>query len=206
MGSVTLVLAFLVSIAPGALAWLPGRGWSLEGSSWLALALLPWLALAGLPRGVPSRAAAGRAGPLAVVGLALPALALAAGFDLSAGQPPTGLAHLAGWGLVLIAALALAADRGGRLHAALWLLTVPAAAFLLHALTRIGSQATSDFLPRALAASPLAWPLDAPGAGGVGGGGGPGLPLGALAVVALLVASGGRGRGRAEQDGPEAPT
>jgi len=189
VGSAALVVAFLASIAPGAIAWLPGRGWSLTGSSWLALALLPWIALAGLPRG-----RAGGAGPIAIVGLALPALATAAGFDLAAGLPAAGLARLAGWGLLLVAALALAAERGGTLHAALWLLTVPASAFLLHALTRVGTLASSDLLGRVLATSPLAWPLSALEADGRGVGGPSGLPLGSLAVAALLVAAGGRGR------------
>ena len=127
MGAVTLALATLLSLAPACLGWLPGRGWSPEGSSFAALAALPWIALAGLPR--PPASAGGRAGPLAVAAAALAPLLLGGALDLRAGVPPGTAAWTVVWGLAATGCLAAAAERGRRgrplAFALAWLALVP---------------------------------------------------------------------------------
>ena len=185
-----LLAAFAVALA-GPL----GRrlGWLGPEVSLAALSLVGWLALAGLPRASP-RSAPGGAGPLALLGLALPALALGAAADLAAGLTPAELLWTAGPGLLLIGLLAAGAERarGGGLHGLGWLLGVPGLA-LAPALALWGRGDSSALV----AQSPLGWSflralapgLESPAAG-VG-------PWGALGLCAALWALGRAGPGPA---------
>jgi hypothetical protein len=195
-----LVAAFVLSLAPGVASRLAGPAWGLDALPWTPLALLPWLALAGLPGRLEATPPAGT-----VAAALLPVLALSLASDLGGGARPAAALALAGWGVLLCAALAFAARRGGQLHAGLWWLSLPVAALLLVARSLVGDLPASSGWTGALSASPLVWPwraLDALRPGGVT----PlGLPLGPLAVVALLVAAGGwGGRGATEESGGEA--
>lgn len=151
--------AWAVSLAGVGLA---GAGLTLPGSALAALALLPWIALAGMPRDA-SRAAAGPlARALAWPCLALPPCALAAALDARAGR--TGLAALLAGGLLLVLLSALAAAAAGRARAYgwLWLAWVPGAAALLVAL-RFAPLAGGEAAPAPAwlawlaRAHPLAW-------------------------------------------------
>jgi hypothetical protein len=135
-----------------------------RGASRALFALLPWLALAGLPRG--ARAAQSPELPALLL---LPALAAAWAADRRAPGAGGALAPaLAGLGAVLL--LGAAAARGGALYAVLWTLLVPLPAALLSAFHLSGASGALGGprgLAGALGATPLAWAvgrLDAHGA------------------------------------------
>lgn len=185
------------------------------GLSLAALALLGWVALAGLPRRAraPVDADAG-AGAWAVLGLALPALALGAALDLGAGLAAAEVARTLGWGLALVALLAAGADRAARaraalrrLHGALWLALVPGLAVL----PAVALWGTSSAPAGAswVALSPLGWiarrALEASAERGTL----PAAPVAALALAAALAAlAGPPGRtdgARADPERAQAP-
>jgi hypothetical protein len=192
-----LVLTFALSVAPGALARWGGPELALEGVPCLPLALVPWLAIAGWPRGAQFRQGTqGKLSAASVVGLMLPALALALAADLEAAYPVRALVGTTAWGAVLCGALAWAAERGDGLRAGVWLALVPGCAMLLAAWAFVGSAAVSAAPASWLAASPLAWSMleiqrlrGAEAARFA-------IPLGPLAVVALLAVLGARGSKR----------
>lgn len=193
MAAAWLGLTFLVSVAPGALSRFGGPALGMDGVPCLPFALVPWLAIAGWPRG-----ARGNLGAAAVVGLMLPALALAIAADLEAAFPARALAQTAAWGALLCAVLAWSAERGDSLHAGVWLALVPGCAFLLAAWAFVGSAAASAAPASWLASSPLAWSvLEAQRLRGSDAAGWS-LPVGPLAVVALLAALGALRPARAE--------
>lgn len=103
------------------------------GAPHLALAMAPWVVLAGLPRG----AGRGVAGPAAVAAC-LPPLALAARLDVAAGSGWGAVLGAMGPGLVLIALLVVGADaareRRATLHGGLWIALVVLAPLLTGAL------------------------------------------------------------------------
>jgi hypothetical protein len=146
--TVTL-LALAASLAPLVLPWIGQGEHALEGGRLCAWVLVPWVALAGLPR----RTGAG-ALPLAVA-LLLPVLALGVAADLRAERELGDVAATAGAGLALALLLALAArrGRGARLHGALWLLLVPGAA----ALALTAELAGWERVRAGAAALPLVW-------------------------------------------------
>ena len=187
MGGSCLVSAFLISLAPAILGQLGGSAWRLE-LPWVPLALLPWIALSGWPRGA-------RPGPsaLSLIGLLLPALALALAADLGAGLERAAVLATAAWGTVLCALLAFGAQRGGAAHARLWLVLVPGAALLLAARSFVGDLSGEALLARILEASPLAWSVERAGALRSGADAGTSAPLGPLAVAVLLAAARERG-------------
>ncbi len=136
MGARGLVVAWILSVLPLVLGCLGAGSLRIEGASLLGLTLLPWVALAGIPRA--SRE--GGAGWLGVIALAVPPLALGAGLDLAGGGDRTGILLAGGGGIAILALLAAGADlarrepRARRVHAGLWFLLVPATAALLAAL------------------------------------------------------------------------
>jgi hypothetical protein len=181
LGVVALALAFVLSLAPVALRLLADAGWAPEGVSLLGLALLPWIALAGLPR------AAARAP--AALGLALPALALAWSMDTRGGAPAAEGLWTLGFGALLILLLERAANAGARgrreLHGGVWLALVPG-------LVLLGAIAGGGWLGAAADVSPLTWSWTraaAPAEPGLAG-----APLGPLAVALVLWALAGRAR------------
>ena len=136
-----LVLAWLLSVLPVAL---PALGVDLELDHPVALVLLVWLALAGLPRARTASARQPGARPLAAAALALAPLAAAlAGERALRGSPPSAalaperglqaslpisaldLATLTGWVLVLLLAAGAARAAGERRHGITWLVLVP---------------------------------------------------------------------------------
>ena len=110
---------------------------SLGEGSRLALALLPWIALIGLPlwhspeQGVGDRVR--RGWPVALAA-ALPVLALAGWLDLRAGMGAARLAGVAAFGLPVLVLLGearhVARPRGRGLYGGLWFVLVPGAAAL----------------------------------------------------------------------------
>ena len=158
MGPVALAAALVLSLAPPVLAWIPGASAALESTSFLSLALLPWIALGGLPRGPRAEFVPARGVP----GIALPALALAGALDARAGADPLALLVFAAWGMLFVALLASAAARAaahgerGSLYGPLWLALVPGSASLALALRHAdgGRPAFATWLGRA---SPLGW-------------------------------------------------
>ncbi len=155
MGRLALLGAFALSLSvPLALRLEAGSALSLVGTevSATALVLTVWVALAGLPR--RAREPSGT-GAFAVLGLALPVVALAFGADRAAGRVPAELATTAGVGLALVALLAAAADRGrpeGSPYGAAWFALVPLLA-LAPAFAGWGRGAPEAWI----AATPLGW-------------------------------------------------
>jgi hypothetical protein len=183
VGVPTLTVAFLLSVAPILLRLLPDPGWAPEDVSLLGLALLPWIALAGLPR-------AGETAPrAAAVGLALPALALGWAMD-ARGRGELGLDGL--WtlaaGVLLIATLERACAGARRhLYGGVWLALVPGVALL-------GALGEGGWSELAGSLSPLTWSFARAGVPvetGLAA-----LPFGPLAAALALWALAGR-RGEA---------
>lgn len=187
MATAWLALAFLLSVAPAALSCWGGPELGFGGAPCLPLALVPWLSVAGWPRGER-----GRLPGIGVIGLMLPALALALAADLQAPLPLRPLIEMATWGAVLCAALAWSAERGGELRSAAWLALVPGCALLLAAWTFVGPASARSGVASWLAASPLAWAvlklqeLRATGAPSWD------VPWGPLTIAAILAALGAR--------------
>lgn len=162
MGTACLVLAWSLSVLPLVLGCLGGESLRIEGASRLGLALLPWVALAGIPR-VPAE---GGAGWIGVTALAVPPLALGAGLDLAGGAGRNGILLAGGAGIAILALLAAGADLARRdpvahrVHAALWLLLLPGSAALLAALGWAAAPGTgSVFAPLEglVRLDPLVW-------------------------------------------------
>lgn len=178
MRAPALLLAFLLALAP-----LLGEATGLlapRDSVRVFAVLLPWLALAGLPRG-----ARGANRPELPALLLLPLLALAWAADRRApGAARLTAPALAGF--LAVPALSAAAARGGAVHGWLWALLVPvpaalAAAFLLSGDS--GSTGGPAGLGAGLAATPLVW-----AAGRLAGPAGEAwADLAPLAVSALLL-------------------
>jgi len=153
-----LLLAGSLSFLPFAAALASGGSLRIEGATWTGLALLPWIALAGLPRGtaVPREPRSSWLLPLA---LALPAVGLAVGYER--GQDPGRTAVVALGGLLLLTLWALAArlasGSGRGLYGLLWLLLVPGAATAIWALSWAVGGGSATW-PQALElALPLPW-------------------------------------------------
>jgi hypothetical protein len=155
------LVAWCLSLCPSVAAW---AGLELPESDFLTLSLLPWLALAGLPRRATSPArAAWRAGEW--VFLALPPCAFGAALDARAGDWPVALVATLAAGLLLSWLGALAAERaadrpGDRVYPALWLAWVPGMAALLFALRFAplpGDEPAGLLLEKLALAHPLAW-------------------------------------------------
>ena len=182
--------AWIGSLAPGILALLLPAG-DLGQRSQLGWALVPWIALAGLPAW-----SAPELSTRATVtwGLALPPLALAAALDHAAAGTWTAWAALATTalpGLALIFLLALAAERGRErplAHGLVWLVLVPGAALCSWSLGLGGALSPGlEFLAQL---SPLTWAIGRASAGPVGGMGAAGelgAASGALGVAALCL-------------------
>lgn len=144
----------------------------------LGLVALPWLALAGAPRGA-ARAPRRGEGWLAL-SLAAPALAVAARLDLARGASAPRAAAAA-LGAVLAAALLRLAARGGAVtFAPAWLLAVA----LPPVVARLPDLAPPAWLAAAAAASPLELALRL----ALGEAVTPGAASAALATCALLLA------------------
>jgi hypothetical protein len=175
----------------------------LPGTSALALVLVPWVALAGLPL---RRTAAGGLAALATLGLALPVIGLAAAQDVACGASAAAVTHLAVVGALLVigqaAAAAFAArsgeqDGGRGVHGALWcaLVPLPALASAAALLGATGPEPTRGVLRGLLDAAPLAFVTASARAGALAE---PRLLDGgvALLLVALLLWVGHRDGGR----------
>jgi len=172
-----------LSVAPGALSRWGGAELGFEGVPCLPLALLPWLAVAGWPRAGKDRLRA-----LGVLGLMLPALALALATDLEAALALRALVETAAWGAILCAALAWSAERGGGLRSAAWFVLVPGCALLLAAWAFVGSASPRSGAASWLAASPLAWSVLRVDDLRLAGASSASVPWGPFAVAAILVA------------------
>lgn len=198
-----LALAFALSFLPALLEFASGGALSFGESSHLALASLPWLALAGLPQRRGAR------GPTAsrAVAAALPPLTLAAGLDRASaggGGVPLVLLGELGVALALIGLWAevgwRSAARGGAFGALCWLCLVPGLAALRLAL--VFAPSTSGAPPAAgpalllTRANPLYLFLEAARAGRLDA-------VGALVslALALLVLGAELGLGRRAREG-----
>ena len=154
--------AFLLSVlVPLAEGWFPAL--PAASASGAALALLPWLALATLPRvGAPGDAARAPCEALLAGALALPPLALGAGLDLARGAEPRALAAFAGcaWLALVLwvasAACAVKAARARCVFGALWLALVPGAAALRLALAWVPLRASAEAAEASARAAPFA--------------------------------------------------
>jgi hypothetical protein len=137
----------------------PGR---LAGVSRAALAALPWIAWAGLPRARPSSAG----GALLDLALCLPPIALGSWTDLASGIPRGDVVLVAASSALLVLALALAARWASRsrpalrAHAITWLVLVAGIPLLCAAL-ELGGAPLHGPVPAWMAwvarASPIAW-------------------------------------------------
>ncbi len=164
MGARLLAAAFLLSIlVPLCEAWLPA--FPLAQGSLAALAILPWLVLAPLPRQRHAQREPLWRGPLSAACLALPSLCLGAGIDLARGIEPHVLAPTtaAAW-LVLVlwsgaAECARRSDRTRSAFATLWFLLLPGASALRFALAWVPLRASTAGSGRAplYALDPLLW-------------------------------------------------
>lgn len=197
MGRTNELVAWILSLALLALASGALGSPSLEGASLLGAAALPWVALAGLPRGPEHRGAraGARDGALTACAGAVPLLFLAAGLEVAAGERTEDVILRSLQLLLVIGGLSHAAaaarERGATaraLHAGLWLLLLPLAAALAVALGWAATTAPAAEAGQGLgwAAlerwSPLFW-VHAEAAGR----GREGWALGALGATALLV-------------------
>lgn len=191
-------VAWVLSVGALALPALTGGAVDPGAASPLGLALLPWLALAGMPRG-------GSASTFLVLPLlALPSLVLGAALGGQAAPAGDlgGLVLPLACGVLLLALLSFSAVRGGWLQAAAWsaLVVLPpalAAAFALTGNDGVGGvPGPVAFLARN---GPLgwAWSVAAGGPGGLSPGRaapdlaanliGGGVPWTALGLAAALV-------------------
>ena len=204
--------AWGLSVLPFLLARATGGDLEVEGIAWFGLVLLPWLAVAGMPRHAPLPATEPAVRPPApwvgVAALALPALALGVGLDAAGGRSEVWLPAVLG--VALVAGLAAGASGAARhprargIHAAAWLVLVPGTAALLVALGWIGAPGAGDapaFLRELARWNPLVWAHAAASAGDPGGAGLPLRPLLAVAVLGLAPLAGAR-RGAEEEAGP----
>ena len=201
MSAAAFVLAAVLSLAPMLVVGGFGVGGfgvgaalehSLEGWSLVPLVALPWVALAGLPRGH-------RRDSMALLALALPLLALAARLDRADGVATRDLFTSAATGVAIAAMLAAAARlwpaRAG--HGIVWacVIALPVALELvLHEIAR-GRELGAAWTATWSAASPLGWlarRVTEPG-----GGAPPYAPL-AFALVVLAAATAARARCRRE--------
>ncbi len=162
----------------------------------VALALLPWMALAGLPRSASSERSNGAA---LVLALLLPSAVFAARLDVAAGVGPGPVLLVLGVGFAVVLLLGWAAERGARggpFHGAGWWLFVAGPPILSIAVALSTERDAPVLLRRLAAISPLeqAWRL----ARGVGDTGGLALTCVTAGLLALL-ARPGRGAGRWEQ-------
>lgn len=165
------LLSLLVPLLEGLLPAVP-----LARGSLAALALLPWLALATLPRaerkdGVGEKNGADPSAPpwwratLFAGCLALPPLALGVGIDLARGAEPLALAPAAAAAWVALVLWVGAAERAARAARArapfawLWLALLPGAAALRLALAWVPLRASSVPAGRSplFALDPLVW-------------------------------------------------
>jgi hypothetical protein len=154
--SVRIACAFALSLAPAAAAW--SGQLELGRASMLGLALVPWIALAGMP-------GLARASRWVAVCAPWPALALGAALDARAGTPWEQLAPTLAWGALIVAALsALAARDSGaarvELYDVAWLVAlvaIPLARFALD--YGAGGSAAPRWLAALAAWSPLEWAL-----------------------------------------------
>jgi len=192
MGRGALAAAWAISLLPGILAAF-GPSWDLGVASQLGWALVPWIALAGLPAGTADPGSDGDArgvSPAVAAALALPPLALTAALDRHAGLGVGVLAATGVAGLALVFLLALAARRGRKrplAHGSVWLGLVPLAA--LAAWTAGLSGSAPAWLATLGGASPLTWALERAGDPAGDPVGGAARMLGPLAVVVLCLAA-----------------
>ena len=174
--------ALAASLVPLLLPWFGDGELALAGGRSSVWVLLPWIALAGLPR---------RSGgpPLAWCAAALlPLFALGLAADLRAGRAAGEVlrAALPALGLALLLAAAARRARGARLHALLWLALVPGAA----ALALVVELFEGPLPALGARATPLAW-------GARAAAGAPDVaPWAALAAALLLLAAAGRAEAR----------
>ncbi|MEW6072178.1 MAG: hypothetical protein AB1726_06210 [Planctomycetota bacterium] len=193
MSSGWAAVAWALSVLPFLAERLGGESLAIPGASRAGLVLLPWIALAGLPR----RSAAPGALPwTATTAFVLPPLALGAGLDILAGAARGEVLGRCLVGGTLVALLALGAELAGeagrRLHAVLWLVLVPGSAALLAALAWIGAPGTGSppvLLAELACCHPLVWAHRAARAEpllGAAGGLRPLLLVGLLALAANL--------------------
>jgi len=149
-----------VSSAPLFLETLTDGELVIRGSSRAAWVLLPWMALAGLPRTSTQRLASGRS-----LLFALPILGLAAGLDFAEGESPARLAWFLGGASLLCLGWAALADRArgtGAMRSRygwVWLLGVPLPLAYLTAFAWAPAHAASaaGSWPSCWSLNPLIW-------------------------------------------------
>lgn len=144
-----VLVALLASLAPLALPWFGAGELALEGGHSAAWVLLPWIALAGLPRRSSAVTATW------ALALVLPLLALGVASDLRAEASAADVARVAVVQVLLALLLADSARRarGTAPHAWGWLVLVPGAA----ALELAAGIAGWDGVRSLARATPLVW-------------------------------------------------
>jgi hypothetical protein len=146
VGSGRLATAFLLALAVPLAEALSGV--TLAQGSTAALALLPWLVLAPVPRATP--ATESRWEPLRVASCALPVLGLGLGLDLARGasRAPLVLGAASAWVALLLwttaAEHAAAEPRARQVYARLWFVLVPLPAAVRLALAWVPRGAGAD--------------------------------------------------------------
>lgn len=200
VGIPALAAASLLSILPALLESATGGAIAFPGASSAAIALLPWLALAPLPREAPLRNGALFAGAFS-----LPPIALGLGLDLARGFPGRELASAVVLGWLLLLAWTFSADLAARspasraVYSALWLLSLPGSAALRVALGwASGPRAGAPAHAALASANPLIWIHRWGRAGGLEEepiGRGLGAALLALIVLGLVILAHRGGRG-----------
>lgn len=165
-------VALSASCLPLLLPWWSQGELSLAAGRTCAWVVLPWVALAGVPRRAPAPTAS------FVVALVLPLLALGAAADLAAERPVGDVALTAGVGMGLVVLLSLAARRaeGGLAHAVAWWALVPAASALALTAEVVGW----NTIWQGTAALPLGWAARSAGGAHI-------APWGALAAALILL-------------------
>ncbi len=179
MSSPGIVLAFGLSVLPLLLETASGGSLEVRGASRLGIALLPWLALAGVPR---ASEAGWHLGPL----LALPPLALAASVDARGALGWSDLLPALGAGVALIALLAFAAGRGRGVYGVLWTVLVaglPALGVAFGLSAAAGTPGPPPVLVWIALRTPLGWAWEGARAGSAFA-----SPAFAVGIGALLVA------------------
>lgn len=156
MSLARIVLAFVLSVLPGALAWTGSLRF--EGVSMLGLALLPWLAIAGTP-------GLDRACLAALVCAPWPAWALGAAIDAENGAAWIALAPTLAWSAVFVLALAaLAARSTGARYEVAWLALVVVPPLVRFAFDYgVGHEAAPRVVTALARASPLGWACEQAG-------------------------------------------
>jgi len=150
-----LLLAGLVAFLPFGVHLATGGSVFIADAAWTGLALFPWLALAGAPRGAASRAEP-RGSWLLPVALALPAVGLGIASDTRIDARILVLA-LGGLGLIALWTLCARRARGATAYGLAWFVLVPLPPALVWALAWAPGGGRESWLENLELGLPLPW-------------------------------------------------